>query len=118
MNPTRKSKIESEIIRLLAKLIVSGKVKDPRIGIVSLHRANLSNDMGHVKIWFTSYCSEKEKRNLITGMNSARGYFQSVLGKELGLRLTPKITFEWDEEFIKSLAVNQLIDKLSEEEKN
>ncbi|MCE9499799.1 MAG: 30S ribosome-binding factor RbfA, partial [Leptospira sp.] len=106
MNPTRKSKIESEIIKILSRLIVSGKVKDPRIGIVSLHRATLSDDTGHVKIWFTSYCSEKEKRELTTGLNSAKGFFQSVLGKELGLRLTPRIQFIWDEEYIKGLAVN------------
>ena len=63
MNETRKKKIESEIIKSIAKLIVSGKMKDTRIGIVSVHRAELSNDMATVKVWVTSYVDEKGKNS-------------------------------------------------------
>jgi ribosome-binding factor A len=112
MNETRKKKIESEIIKTIAKLIVSGKMKDPRIGIVSVHRAELSNDMAAVKVWVTSYCDEKGKRNLLNALRTARGFFQHFIAKELQLRLTPKVLFLWDDDYIKSLEVNSLIDNL------
>jgi ribosome-binding factor A len=113
MNATRKVKIESEIIRVLGTLLVSGKVKDPRIGIVSLHKAELSNDMSQVKIWVTSYCSDEEKTKLLKALKSASSYFQHVLGENLKLRVTPRLQFIWDENYIKSLEVNQLIDSLA-----
>ncbi len=112
MNETRKKKIESEIIKSIAKLIVSGKMKDTRIGIVSVHRAELSNDMATVKVWVTSYVDEKGKKSLLNALRTAKGFFQHILAKELQLRLTPKITFLWDEDYIKSLDMNNFIDNL------
>jgi ribosome-binding factor A len=112
MNETRKKKIESEIIKSIAKLIVSGKMKDTRIGIVSVHRAELSNDMATVKVWVTSYVDEKGKKSLLNALRTAKGFFQHILAKELQLRLTPKITFLWDEDYIKSLEMNNFIDNL------
>jgi len=112
MDPIRKKKIEAEIIRTLATLLVSGKVKDPNIGIVSLHRADLSADMGHVKIWVTSFIEEKHKGKLMTALKRAAGFFQHVIATELKLRTTPRIQFVWDENYIKSLEVNALIDSL------
>ncbi len=112
MNETRKKKIESEIIKSIAKLIVSGKMKDTRIGIVSVHRAELSSDMTSVKVWVTSYVDEKGKKSLLNALRTAKGFFQHILAKELQLRLTPKITFLWDEDYIKSLEMNNFIDNL------
>jgi ribosome-binding factor A len=113
LDSIRKKKIESEILRTLSSLLVSGKVKDPRIGIVSLHKAELAPDMTQVKIWVTSYIEAKEKGKFLSAMKNAAGYFQKVIGEDLKLRFTPKIVFIWDENFEKSLQVNDLIDKLS-----
>lgn len=113
MNETRKKKIESEIIKVIATLLVSGKMKDPRIGIVSFHRASLSPDMGSVKIWVTSFCDDKEKMRLLNALRGAAGFFQHHIAVELKLRLTPRITFLWDDDYIKSLEVNALIDRLA-----
>ena len=112
MNETRKKKIESEIIKTIAKLIVSGKMKDPRIGIVSVHRAELSNDMTSVKVWVTSYVDEKGKKALLNALKTAKGFFQHFIAQDLQLRLTPRITFLWDDDYIKSLEMNNFIDNL------
>ena len=112
MNETRKKKIESEIVKSIAKLIVSGKLKDPRIGIVSVHRAELSSDMTSVKVWVTSYTDEKGKRSLLNALKNAKGFFQHILAEELKLRNTPRILFVCDEDYIKSLEMNNFIDNL------
>jgi len=112
MDSIRKKKIEAEIIRTLGNLFVSGKVKDPGIGIVSLHRAEISEDMSHVKIYVTTYCDDREKGKFLSAMKRASGFCQHILAVELKLRLTPKISFIWDENYIKSVQVNELIDSL------
>ena len=112
MDPIRKKKIEAEIIRTLGTLFVSGKVKDPGIGLVSLHRAELSQDMSFVKIYVTTYCEDKEKGKFLSALKRASGFCQHILAEELKLRFTPKILFIWDENYIKSVRVNELIDRL------
>ncbi|MCB1159614.1 MAG: 30S ribosome-binding factor RbfA, partial [Leptospiraceae bacterium] len=79
MDPIRKSRIESAIIRTLASHFVSGKVKDPRIQLVSIHRASISPDLSLVKVWVTSYCDEKGKKRLLDALKHASGYLQSVI---------------------------------------
>lgn len=116
MDAIRKKKIEAEIIRTLGTLFVSGKVKDPRIGMVSLHRADLSVDFSHVKIWVTTYCEEREKGKFLTALKRASGFCQHILAEELHLRFTPRIQFIWDENYIKSVKVNELIDSLEKKE--
>lgn len=118
MNEIKKKKLEKDIIRILSLLIVSGKVKDPRVSMVSMHRAELSNDGGKIKIWITAYCDKKERNRLLRGLKSAAPYMQSVVGNNLRLRITPRIEFIWDEKFIESLKVNELIDKLAMEKKD
>ena len=118
MDKIRKKKIEAEIIRTLGNLFVSGRVKDPGITLVSLHKAELSEDMSHVKVYVTTYCDNKEKGKFLSALKRASGFCQHVLADELKLRFTPKIQFIWDENFIKSLEVNQLIDSLSLEAQN
>lgn len=118
MNTIRKKKIESEIVKSVANLIISGKVKDPRIEMVSVHRANISDDFSVAKIWVTSYCDEKGKKKLLQGLKNASGFIQSVVSRDLRLRITPKFNFYWDEEYIKAFEVNQLIDSLPRLEEN
>ncbi|MCX7998741.1 MAG: ribosome-binding factor A, partial [Leptospiraceae bacterium] len=65
----------------------------------------------------TSYIEEKQKGKFLSAMKNARGFFQKVLAEELKLRVTPKIVFIWDENYIKAVKVNELIDRLAEESK-
>jgi ribosome-binding factor A len=66
--------------------------------------------MSLATIYYTSYCNNNERKKLSQGLISAAGYLQSVLGKKLNIRYTPRLKFVWDKEFIKSIEVNQLID--------
>ncbi len=112
MNPIRKRKIESEIVKAVANLILSGKVKDPRIEMVTIHRVTISDDFSIAKIWVTAYCDEHGKNKLLKGLKNASGFIQSVVSRDLRLRVTPKFLFFWDEEYIKAFEVNRLIDSL------
>lgn len=116
MDSIRKKKIETAIVRLISELIVTGKVKDPRVEFVSVHRANISPDMNYLSVWVTSYCTPAEKRKLMKGLHSASSYIQSRISEELRLRVTPKLHFHWDNDYIQGLKVNELIDSLKPNE--
>ncbi|AIT10976.1 MULTISPECIES: 30S ribosome-binding factor RbfA [Leptospira] len=103
MNPIRRRKIEAEAVRTVAMMILSGKVKDPRVHMVSVHRAEISEDGKNMKVFVTAICTDKKKLKVLSGLNSAAGLFQTTLSGKLGLRITPRMQFLWDEEYIQSL---------------
>ncbi len=113
MNEIRKRKIEKEILRTLGTLVVSDKVKDPRVNLVTFHRVELSNDLSIATVYYTAYCTNRERKKLIAGLVSASGFFRSALNQRLKLRRTPELRFVWDSAFIKALEVNQQIDHLA-----
>ena len=117
MNEIKKKKLEKDIIRTISLLIIRERVKDPRVSMVSMHRADISDDLSKVKIYVTAFCTQKERNRLLKGLKSAAPFMQSVIGKQLKMRVTPKLEFIWDERYLEALKVNELIDKLGEEAK-
>lgn len=111
MNEVRKKKIEREIQKTIARLIVSGKVKDPRVSTATIHRVELASDLSRAEIYYTTWGGNRDRKKLAQGLVSAIPYFQSMLGKKMGLRYTPKLYFIWDSAYIKSFEVNRLIDE-------
>ncbi|RHX85656.1 30S ribosome-binding factor RbfA [Leptospira stimsonii] len=103
MNPIRRKKIEAEAVRTVAMMILSGKVKDPRVHMVSVHRAEISEDGKNMRIFVTAICTPKKQIKVLAGLNSAAGLFQTTLSGKLSLRIAPRIQFLWDEEYIQSL---------------
>ena len=103
MKEIRKKRIENEIVRLISIMILNGHIKDPRISMVSVHRSEINSDHSHVKVWISSFCSQRKQTKLLNGLNSASGYLSSVISKKLRLRLSPKMKFVWDSEYMKMI---------------
>lgn len=111
MNPIRKKKLEAEIIRQLSLAILEEKVKDPRVFLPSFHRVEISDDLKSAKVFFTALCSNNERKKLTQGLVSSAGYLSSLVGKNLHLHTNPRFQFVWDNNYVKSLEVNRLIDE-------
>lgn len=106
---SRTERIGEQIKRELAQLI-HDKVKDPRIGMVSILDVQVSKDLKLAKVYFdtlqTDMASESEK-----GLNRAAGFLRHELAHNLSLRNTPALKFIYDDTEIKASALSDLIDK-------
>ncbi len=111
MSPIRKKKLEAEILRSLSNLILQGEVKDPRVFLPSIHRVEITEDLKTATVYITAICNNNERKKLIAGLSSASGYLTSVIGRALKLHTNPRFHFVWDNNYIKSLEVNRLIDE-------
>ena len=80
----------------ISKLIQHG-LKDPRIGFVTLTRIELSDNLKHAKVHVSIMGTEQQKEDSIEGLNSAKGYIRSCLGKNLHLKYIPEFDFKLDE---------------------
>ncbi len=72
------------------------RVKDPRLGFVTITEVRVTRDLQHATIYYTVLGDEKAWEKTARALNSAKGLIRSEVGQALGLRLTPTITFEPD----------------------
>ena len=73
-----------------------GKIKDPRLGFVTITDVRVTGDLQNASIFYTVLGDEKERKNSAIALESAKGIIRSTLGRELGLRVVPTIEFHLD----------------------
>lgn len=110
---SRTLRIAEEIKRDIAALI-QGELQDPRIGMVTVSRVEISRDMVHAKIFITLLDAEMSEghdlRNSLLGLNHAAGFLRRALAKRLRLRIVPQLRFVHDESVVRAARLTALID--------
>ena len=113
----RKERIEEQIKQVLGEALLK-EVKDPRIGFVTISTVNLSRDFSVADIGVSVIGSESDKKKSMMGMESAAPYLQYVIGKEMKLRITPKIKFYLDTTIEESVNMVHKIESIAKKDGN
>ena len=87
----------AERIRASVTNTLERKVKDPRLGFLTITDVRVTGGLQHATIYYTVMGDEKERRKTARALNSAKGLIRSEVGAALGTRLTPTIEFTPDE---------------------
>ena len=90
-----------------------GDLKDPRIGFVTVTGVRTSNDLRQATVYVSVLGSERKRAATLRGLDSARGLLQARLNRELHLKRTPQLTFEYDPTVERGVKLTQLIDELT-----
>lgn len=93
-NP-RARKLEERILQVVANLLQT-RIKDPRLGFVTITDVRVTGDLQHASVFYTVYGDEERREVTARGLASARGLIRSEVGRATGLRLTPTIEFILD----------------------
>lgn len=88
--------------------IIGNKVKDPRIGFVTVTDVEVTGDLQQATIFISVLGRDSEKEDTLKGLNKAKGFIRTEIGRRIRLRITPEIMFEFDE----SVAYGNRIDSL------
>ena len=83
----------AERIRAIVAQMIDTKLKDPRLGMVTVTDVRVTGDLQHADIFYTVYGSQTQLRNSARALESAKGMIRSQVGAQLGLRLTPSLDF-------------------------
>lgn len=97
--------------------IVNNKVKDPRVGFLTITDVELTNDLSHAKVYLTVLGSKKEVDNTFKVLEKAKGFIKSELGSRMRLRIIPDLTFEYDESIEYGNKIERMIQDLHKEDK-
>ncbi len=88
-------------------------LKDPRIGFVTVTGVQATTDLTHAKVFVSVLGSEKERERTLAGLEAAHGVLQAQVAKELRLRRTPVLAFEYDPTVERGVRLTKLIDELA-----
>jgi ribosome-binding factor A len=86
---------------------------DPRIGMVTVTGVTVSPDLAEAKVFVSVLGNERKRRSTLAGLESAHGVLQSRIGRELNLRRTPKLLFEYDPSVEHGVRLTALIDQVA-----
>lgn len=112
MTNFRASRIGEQMKKELGE-IISRKIKDPRIGFVTVTDVSVSGDLQLAKVYITVLGDEEQKQDTLKGLAKANGFIRSEIGKRVRLRKTPEITFEFDESIAYGNRIETLLDELN-----
>jgi ribosome-binding factor A len=91
--------------------ILSRKVKDPRIGFLTVTDVEVTGDLQQATVYISVLGGEDEREETLKALAKAKGFIRSELGQRIRLRKTPELMFEFDE----SVAYGNRIDSLLRE---
>ena len=110
---TRMIRINDEIARVAADLIRS-ELSDPRIGaVVSVIRAEATQDLKYCKIWVSIFGEDEQKKDTMEGLNRAAGFIRKRVAEIVNLRQTPEIKFIYDDSIEHGMRMRRLIDEVN-----
>jgi len=87
----------SERIQQVVASVLERRIKDPRLGFVTVTEVRVTGDLQHATVFYTVLGSEEERADSAAALASAKGLIRSEVGKATGLRLTPSLDFILDQ---------------------
>ncbi|NLM36494.1 MAG: 30S ribosome-binding factor RbfA [Firmicutes bacterium] len=95
--------------------ILQKDLKDPRIGFASITNVRVSRDISHAKIYVSVFGDKQRQTATMEGLESAKGYIRSELGKRIRMRYVPEISFVFDNSLEEGAKVLSLLDEIKKE---
>jgi len=99
----------AEVVRETAAETILYQLRDPRVKLVTVTRAEVSGDLQHAKVYVSVMGSERAQNLALHGLKAAAGFVQSKLADRLQTKFTPLITFELDKGVKNSFEVARLL---------
>jgi ribosome-binding factor A len=90
----RQDRLGGEIREEVARIVAG--LKDPRLGFVTVTRAELTRDYRLARIFVGVWGSEAERQKTLAALKQATGFVRRALGQRLTIRYTPEIQFVYD----------------------
>jgi ribosome-binding factor A len=90
-----------------------GELKDPRIGLVTVTSVSVSTDLREATVYVSVLGNEKKRTATLAGLGSAHAVVQARLARELRLKRTPHLTFEYDPSVEYGVRMTKLIDEVA-----
>ncbi len=109
---TRARRVADRINRELA-ILLQRKVADPRLASLTVTGVDVDRELAYATIYVTAL---NEEREVLLALESARGFLRKELASNIPMRAFPQLRFRWDYSPDRGARVDELLDRLQEEQ--
>jgi ribosome-binding factor A len=109
----RPERVAEEFREILAEEI--GRLKDPRVGFVTVTRVEVPPDLRKAVVYYTSMGDERARRGTDAGLRSARAHLRATLGHQVRLKFTPELEFREDVAVTQVARITELLHQIESE---
>jgi ribosome-binding factor A len=104
-----------KLLRAAISEIILRKLKDPRVGMVTVTRVDVSPDLHNASVFISLVKEEESEEEALAGLRSAAGFIRSELMHELHLRPVPVLEFDIDRALHEGARTLDLLDRIRHE---
>ena len=107
-------RVDESLRQVLSEALL--ELKDPRIGFVTVTGVRTAPDLRQARVFVSVLGSKRKREQSLAGLAAAHGVLQARLARELRLKRTPQLAFEYDPSVERGVRMTQLIDELAGDE--
>jgi ribosome-binding factor A len=89
----RSERVSDQMKHEIADILMR-KIKDPRIGFVTVTDVEVADDLRNAKVFVSVYGGDKEET--LKGLRSATAFIRLELGRRMRMRFIPELLFRFD----------------------
>jgi ribosome-binding factor A len=108
---SRMRRVNESMRAVIAEAVAD--LKDPRIGLVTVTGVDVTPDLREGTVYVSVLGSTRKVEATLAGLNSAHGVVQARIARELKLKRTPQLSFEYDPSVERGVRMTKLIDELA-----
>ncbi len=97
MKQTPRTRKINETVREAIASILLDEIADPRLDFVTVTGVNVAPDLTTANVYVTAHGDEERYREVLAGLDSAKGRIRSLVGTAVKMRFTPELRFFIDE---------------------
>jgi ribosome-binding factor A len=103
----------ADSIRAEVSTMIARELHDPGVGFVTITRVQVSPDLQHARVFYTSLGDAVARKTTARALERAAGFMRRQIGQRLRLRRAPEVTFEFDESIGHQDRVEQLLREIA-----
>ena len=96
MTDTARARKLADRIRVVVAETLERRIKDPRLGFVTITDTRVTGDLREATVFYTVYGDETERAATAAALESAKGVLRTEVGRQTGVRFTPSLAFVAD----------------------
>jgi ribosome-binding factor A len=112
--PSHRPERVGALIRQTVAEFLTGDVRDPRIGFVTVTGVDVTADLSHATVSVSVMGSEDEKARSLEGLTSAARFLRASLARSLRLRTSPELHFRLDRGLEHAQRIDRVLKELKE----
>ena len=117
MLPYKRSQRVSDLIREEVADIIMYKLKDPRLGFVTVTGAEMTPDLKTARV-FVSILKEEDRDISLEVLNASRAFIRSILTRRLKMKFIPAVEFRIDTSIDYGFKIDRLLKEIKERDED